>query len=163
MDIKWVLVTLALNGQHEGVPTFSTAEECAKTALKINEAIARDRLDALAMMPAYLNQRAKEISTGGVLDAFADFSINFTKSNMDESTTIKLLSLASKVKSSNENESSAQMGCDQYEASIGKYQPITDACKAFEVARSQDANRLIKKDLAALPENSTSCIPLVSD
>ena len=163
MDIKWVLVTLAMNGQHEGVPTFSTAAECSKTALKINEAIAQDRLEALAVMPAYLNQRAKGISTVGVLDAFADFSINFAKSDMDESATIKLLSLAVKVKSSNENENAAQMGCDQYKAGIGNYQPITDACKAFEVARSQDTNRLMKNDLVALPESSASCIPWVSD
>ena len=59
MDIKWVLVTLALNGQHEDAPSFPTASECSQVALTVNSAIDQSRVEALIKMPAILNERAR--------------------------------------------------------------------------------------------------------
>ena len=163
MDIKWVLVTLALNGQHDDAPSFSTASECAQVALKINSSIDQSRVAALIEMPAYINQQARVDSQVAVLDAFSDFTENHAGSDLGEGAKIKLLSLATELKGLGEAEKVAKMGCNRYADGTGKYQPITKACKAFEADRNNSQERLMKTDLTALPDSKVSCVPRVSD
>ncbi|WP_412508785.1 hypothetical protein [Roseovarius sp. SYSU LYC5161] len=162
MDVKWVLVSLAINGAQEGAPQFSTAQECATVALELNAQIEINRNEALIGMPTYENTTNRKTSLDQVITGIVSFSENYKNYEVDDNVAVNLLRLGTELQQeASDLEELAFKGCDRHAKSSGKYPPLESACSRFYDARGQDQDALLEKDLNALPDLSVSCVPTV--
>lgn len=163
MGIEWLLVTLALQGDHDGAPAFANAAECAELALKLNSEINKSRVAALTSMPTVSTLLDLSSAVTNVTYAIESFAESYKTANVDDTATVKLLRLPQQITNDTSRDKALAMSaCDTHDESEGKYAPLEEGCFMLRGATSESPESLASRDIMALPDIQLSCIPVVT-